>query len=255
MKNLVKLFGIIALVAVIVFSMAACGEDDPDGNGDPTSVAYTSYDDQGNKYELVINKDPNRAAYTPQTGDSFTLTVTNPAGTVIASATGTVTVNGSNFTLTKSGGGEITITISGGAIGTISGTVPGAGGNDAITNPTVTPNNPNTGGNDPFAGTWEGTTEGMTIKIVAANGNFTQFNDDTEFARGTYTFSGSTVTSKLVEINFGVLGGDNEWLTVANLTNDQKEQLGLSEAGTNIVTITGNNTVVVSGITFTRTET
>jgi len=31
MKNVVKAFGIIALVAVIGFSMAACGGDDDDG--------------------------------------------------------------------------------------------------------------------------------------------------------------------------------------------------------------------------------
>ena len=254
MKNLVKLFGIIALVAVIVFLMAACGEDDPDGNNDPTSVTYTSYDAQGNKYELVINKDPNRAAYTPQNGDSFTLTVKNPAGTVIASCAGTVTVSGSNFTLTKDGSGEITITVtSGGAIGTISGTIPGTGSNPELDSPKVTPNNPNTGGNDPFAGTWEVTAQDQAIKIVAANGNWTQFLDNTEFIRGTYTFSGSTVTAKVVQVNFGMMSGNDEWLTFANLTNEQKEQLGLSEAET-IGTITGN-TFTAYGVTFTRTST
>jgi predicted small secreted protein len=34
MKNTIKLFGIIALVAVIVFSMAACKNDDDGGGGD-----------------------------------------------------------------------------------------------------------------------------------------------------------------------------------------------------------------------------
>ena len=33
MKNAIKLFGIIALVAVIGFSMVACGDDDDDGGG------------------------------------------------------------------------------------------------------------------------------------------------------------------------------------------------------------------------------
>ena len=41
MKNIVKLFGIIALVAVIGFSMAACGDDDSGGGGGGGSVTFT----------------------------------------------------------------------------------------------------------------------------------------------------------------------------------------------------------------------
>ena len=40
MKNFIKLFGIIALVAVIGFSMAACGGDDDGGGGGGDTYRY-----------------------------------------------------------------------------------------------------------------------------------------------------------------------------------------------------------------------
>jgi len=39
MKNLFKVFGIIAFVAVIGFSMAACSDDGGDGGGDDDGIA------------------------------------------------------------------------------------------------------------------------------------------------------------------------------------------------------------------------
>jgi hypothetical protein len=47
MKNIVKLFGIIALVVVIGFSMAACGGDDNGGGGIEMSFAYSSMRGEG----------------------------------------------------------------------------------------------------------------------------------------------------------------------------------------------------------------
>jgi hypothetical protein len=69
MKNLFKLIGFIALVAVIGFSMAACGGGG-DGDGG-NSVTYTGTAD-GTTYTLkIIEK---KARYTAKEGDDYVLT-------------------------------------------------------------------------------------------------------------------------------------------------------------------------------------
>ncbi|MDR0319897.1 MAG: hypothetical protein LBI28_00195, partial [Treponema sp.] len=52
------------------------------------------------------------------------------------------------------------------------------------------------GGTDPFNGTWIS----ADIKLVAANGSWKQYTipENTEVIRGTYTYSGNTVTGKVV---------------------------------------------------------
>ena len=52
MKNVFKLFGIIALVAVIGFSMAACDNDNGGGNSNPL-IGTWSYFDQGQIVESI----------------------------------------------------------------------------------------------------------------------------------------------------------------------------------------------------------
>jgi len=74
MKNkcyvpLVRLFGIIALAAVIGFSMAACGGG---GGGGPQTVTYTGTSSSGEKYTLKITEYTER--YTAQKGDDYELT-------------------------------------------------------------------------------------------------------------------------------------------------------------------------------------
>jgi len=203
LKAMPRIAEIIALIAVIVFSMAALSLTGCDGDDDPTSATYTSYDASGNSYTLVITKDTNRAAYVPQSGDTYELTVKNPAGTVIARSTGTVTVNsGSSFTLTPGSGSPITITISGDGIGSISGTIPGTGGNSGITDPAVTPNNPNSGN---LSGTYSRTdiNEYGTITTsftFSGNNNYTfkveGFDDpeDNETFDDIYTLNGDVIT-------------------------------------------------------------
>ncbi len=114
MKNSAKLFGIIALAAVMAFAMTSCNNGTGGGSppsGDPTSVKYLSYDGDGNMYELEI-KAAGKAAYSPKGGDSYTLTITFINGNVVIS-TGTVkSVNGSSIELQHSGGGDFTVTVS-----------------------------------------------------------------------------------------------------------------------------------------------
>jgi len=152
MKNF-KLFGAIALVVVIGFIMAGCQTGDS-GNNDSTSATYISYDASGNIYTLVVTKDPNRAVYIPQSGDTYVLTIKNSAGTVIGTSTGTVTeISGSNFTL-ESGGDEFSVIISGSTISEIiaDNGIPVVDGEPISAPETLIPNKPG-GGNG--TSTWE----------------------------------------------------------------------------------------------------
>jgi hypothetical protein len=112
MKNrfnvpLVRLFGIIALVAVIGFSMAACGGDDDSGDN-PQTVTYTGTSG-GVTYTLKITE--NTARYAAQSGDSYELTVgSKKSKGTVQNVTGDVlTLKPSNaettFTATVSGSG------------------------------------------------------------------------------------------------------------------------------------------------------
>jgi len=86
MKNTLKLFGIIAMAAIIVFSMAACpSPTSPAASGGsppataPRTATYVGEDAAGNRYTLEITERlqsrSGRNAYTAQDGDSFKLTV------------------------------------------------------------------------------------------------------------------------------------------------------------------------------------
>ena len=77
MKNALKLIGIIALIAVIGFSMVACGD-----NGDPTGT--------GGTYTVTYNGNTNTSGAVPTDGTSY------PSGA-------TVTVLGNNGNLAKTG--------------------------------------------------------------------------------------------------------------------------------------------------------
>jgi len=104
MKNLVKLIGIIAFVAVIGFSMIACdngsgpSRPDPNPNPNPTtgSGRYSGKDVLGNTYSLSVGSSSSRAA---KIGDRFSMDVKNRSGTV-KWARGTVTGISTDGTLT-----------------------------------------------------------------------------------------------------------------------------------------------------------
>jgi hypothetical protein len=118
MKTTMKLLGIIAIVAVIGFSMIACddgggdsnnnnnngengnGNNNNGGGGDSINT-YISYDGDGSRYKLVVTENSSRAAFTPQSGDTYTLTV---EGFGWGTSTGTVTsFSGGSYTLSNNG--------------------------------------------------------------------------------------------------------------------------------------------------------
>jgi len=121
MKEFLKVFGIIALAAIIGFTMLGCPSGDGGGGGpdkDPTSATYISYDASGTKYELVITKAPGRAAFVPLAGDTYVLTITPPGST----STGTVkSVTADGFELEHKDGTTISVTITGGKMEKITG--------------------------------------------------------------------------------------------------------------------------------------
>jgi hypothetical protein len=65
MKNTIKLFGFIALVAVIGFSFAACGGDDDGGGGGQGTFTLTDIPSKYNgKYALLVGEGGEDETYT-----------------------------------------------------------------------------------------------------------------------------------------------------------------------------------------------
>jgi len=149
MKNKINLFGIIALVAVIVFSMAACGGDDNGGVTPPPTppvpqtVTYVSEDSNGNIYTLEITENTGRSArYTAKGGDSFTFKVelfSNGVYSVALTYSGTVGSvdnSGANVEIKIAvNSKELTITIAGTAMTVISGEIVNAVGQEVVETP------------------------------------------------------------------------------------------------------------------------
>jgi hypothetical protein len=80
-------------------------------------------------------------------------------------------------------------------------------------------------GDDVFKGTWVST----EIKIVAADGIFTQYliANNKNMIRGSYTVSGNTVNLKITGVNTEMFGaGADNWVSYADLTDQAKENVG-----------------------------
>ena len=125
MKNLSKLIGIIAFVAVIGFSFAAC-----DDGGDPTPQTVT-YSGTANGITYTLKITENTARYAAQIGDAYELSVG------AKKSTGTVeNVSGGNLTL-KPSNAEATFTasVSNGGISGFTGSITF----DGDTTPTALP--------------------------------------------------------------------------------------------------------------------
>jgi hypothetical protein len=101
---------------------------------------------------------------------------------------------------------------------------------------------------DLFEGTWVGSSDDGSVRIVAAGGKFTIYLNGTEGMRGTYTASGNTVNGKYTEINLSAFGLPGSWTKVSDLPPDIKTQLG----GENIAATLNGNTLTMEGMTFTK---
>ena len=117
MKNTLKLFGIITLIAAIGFSFTACDDGGGNNNGGvPQTVTYTGASG-GTTYTLKITE--NTARYAAQSGDAYELTVGSKksTGTVSNAAGGVLTLKPSNASTT------FTATVSGSSLTALNGTV------------------------------------------------------------------------------------------------------------------------------------
>jgi len=116
------LFVIPAIALVFGMTVIGCGNGSTDvssGGSSDSSVTYTKTDAE-NTYELVITKNAAKAAYSPQVGDTYVLTIN-----VTQTSKGTVTGISSGFLILKPTGTSTTFTvaISGESITTIIGTI------------------------------------------------------------------------------------------------------------------------------------
>ena len=117
----------LVLVVMLAFLFAACGDKDtadPTGPGGPTSpsTVYTGTDSAGNTYKLVITEAASKAAYNPQTGDSYELTV-NPGN---KRSVGTVVSADGGFELKPAGAAAdetFTVMVDGGVMIAIAGEI------------------------------------------------------------------------------------------------------------------------------------
>jgi len=125
MKKTVKVLAIIALVAIIGFSMVTCGDDD-DPPGNPSTAKYEGKDIAGNTYTLTITEKAKRAAYAGAKGDSYKLVIKMKDGTENVSR-GTIkeTQKDGTFTLQPSykGSGTFSVVISEEKISSVTGAV------------------------------------------------------------------------------------------------------------------------------------
>lgn len=144
MKNVIKLFGIIALTAVIVFTTAGCGGDDDTKDNSPKKATYTSTAN-GTTYILVITGDEAQAL---KAGAAYVLTAGSKEskGTVLTVTNGVLTLKpnaeeGTTFTATVSDSG---LTAMNGTIKWTDNTEDTAPGELTPVNPN--PPNPGTGG-------------------------------------------------------------------------------------------------------------
>jgi len=232
MKNFFKLFGFIALVAVIGFSMAACGGGGGGDDGPVSQAVEWKESGSGTDYKLALT-------------DLSTKALANSTYTYILSvvgfgwSTGTVTVKGSEYTFTprETGGSlfsisidsttkkvtttsdkEIKLTTSSG--GTTSHTLPVTSATATITD--------TTGGvsANPFVGTWKANYGGGNVGTVTVNRDLTWSYKQKDYSNtGSYAFVESTAI---------IYDSKEKFFGFANITNNGKTMDTLTADGGNI---------------------
>jgi len=117
MKNTIKLFGIIAFVALVGFSLASCSNGTT-GQGGTTNQGgyktYTAYDEAGNAFILVVTEN-----------DTYVLSIQKENGTTLGSSTGTVaSSNSTSYTLRNKSGSTFTVIVNVNIIVSINSPIP-----------------------------------------------------------------------------------------------------------------------------------
>jgi hypothetical protein len=215
---------LIALVAVIGFSMAACDNGSGSGGGG------------GN--EIVIETNPFIGTWT---GDDLTLVLTDSTWFVTTPdgpMQGTYTRNGNSGSFYMNG--------------QLFGTAAVLGNTMLVNSTTMGQFTFTKGGGsntDAFTGTWVNEEEYM--KIVASNGTWIMYKfwDDDGWIgglKGTYTVSGNTANIKVTHVNTSEFVGVI-WTPYASLPAEIKQEIPQTMTGT-----LNGNTFTVMGIEFTK---
>jgi len=249
MKNTIKVLGIIAVIAVIGFSMAGC-KNDPS----PETATYTGTAN-GEDYTLTITQ----VRYVAKEGDRYVLTVGGKKSSGIV-----VSFKDLTFTLKAAEAGEeITFTVtvnSSKGITNITGTITFTDGTTKDGPIELTP--PSVNGNNPFKGTWKGqftTSDGIvTFTYIFADTTFestsTNLHDGHNYeiqARGTYTYTSNTVTPTVTAINY-IADGEEQ---LGGWVSDE-ENLNMYAGDIHIGTLSnGKITFSVEGEDITLTKT
>ncbi|MDR2730988.1 MAG: hypothetical protein LBB81_08850, partial [Treponema sp.] len=155
--NKTQKIGIIALIIgiALVFAFTACdvgggGGSSSGGGGTPKTSKYTGVNSSNlDVYELVITS----SSGSPKTGDSYVLTFYANGGGDEGGrkSSGTITINGITFTLSK--GTSLTVTISGDSLTAIAGTITFNDNTTKTSNVSLT--TVKDGGDGSLNGTWK----------------------------------------------------------------------------------------------------
>jgi len=108
MKNATKLFGIIALIGIIGFTMAAC--DDKDSGGSPFDGTWNGRTSEDEQIRIVIDGST-FTVYWIEEGSitSLIFSATGNTGNFSGEINGTVTVSGNTLIVTFFGIGTFTL--------------------------------------------------------------------------------------------------------------------------------------------------
>jgi hypothetical protein len=124
MKKKDLFVGILALV--LAFGIVVTGCDNGDTSKTPAeSVIYTSTDSSGNTYTLTVTANTDRATYAEKSGDSYELKIAPLSGTTKISRGTVESIDGNGSLALKPSNAATTfsITVSGGSMTAISGTI------------------------------------------------------------------------------------------------------------------------------------
>jgi len=196
MKKTMRLIGIAAVVAVIVFAFAACANE-------PSDKAQTmtySGSDSGGSYTLTITQDPSNRAFTPKTGDAYALssggkvsngTVKNYSAAAIeliaAIGSAEFTVNISSAGITGFTGASSLNWDDGTPALLPSSVTPGKGGNTAVTFSSVSANGNASQTTTQLTLTFSAAVTGLSASDITLSGI-------SGVTKGTLTGSGSAYT-------------------------------------------------------------
>lgn len=205
MKKAIKLIGFIALIAIILFTMIACGGgDDDDGN----TATYTG-SSGGVDYTLTVKKVVS-FRYAAKSGDNYELT-----GGEKKSAGKVDSVSGDELTLKPSNGATFKATVSENSLTKLDGTITWTDGTTAAAPGTLTAgttsgstdgnNTGSTDGNN-TGGTTPGTGSGGTFTVTDIpakyNGKYAMFTEENSSGTNPAIMGYQTMDTKSADFTF-----------------------------------------------------